>query len=454
MEKPNAVSVQNVTKSYRLFSSISERLKEVLHPFKKTYHKDFLALNNVSLEVKKGGTFGIIGRNGSGKSTLLQIICSVSQPTSGSVAVNGRISSLLSLGAGFNPEYTGRANVMFNGSLMGFTPAEMKDRLPLIQAFADIGDFFDQPVKTYSSGMYVRLAFASAINVDPDILIIDEALAVGDARFQQKCYQKFNDFKDAGKTIILVTHDTSAVLKHCDSAILLENGIAVESGHPKKVVDNYYKLLFGGTPASGYVNHTAQTQTHETAEKGAKTTAPKTDLDVFLEEMPSGDNCTKRKSYNKNETRYGNKKAEVVDYLVVCGSKFDPASVNGGDTIELYVKTLFHEDIHWPHFGYGIRTIDGIMLYATNTKYQGIKFPLIEKNTVHIFKFTLKMNLKAGDYFIAVGVAEDAPKFEMIDSRYDIVHLSVTQKNSFDGFVELESSCEEIKRINPEVSSS
>ncbi|TAN62409.1 ABC transporter ATP-binding protein, partial [bacterium] len=353
MENQIAVSVQNVTKSYRLFSSITERLKEVLHPFKKTYHRDFLALSGVSLEVKKGSVFGIIGRNGSGKSTLLQIICSVSQPTSGSVAVNGRISSLLSLGAGFNPEYTGRANVMFNGSLMGFTPSEMKERLPLIQSFADIGDFFDQPVKTYSSGMYVRLAFASAINVDPDILIIDEALAVGDARFQQKCYQKFNDFKDAGKTIILVTHDTGAVLTHCENAVLLDNGSIIENGHPKDVVNRYFDMLFGLNSAGGNAPPVAGNIENNNAAENRKNTK----LDEFLSITPDSDNCFTRKNYNKNEYRYGDRKAEIIDYLVICGNETDSEKINSGDLVEIYYKVRFHHDMEKPAFGFSLHTI-------------------------------------------------------------------------------------------------
>ena len=191
-----AIRIENLSKKYRLFASPRARLKEALHPFGKKYHREFWALKDVSFEVPKGQTLGILGRNGSGKSTLLQIIASVLQPTEGRVEVNGRVSAMLELGAGFNPEFTGRANVMFIGTLMGFSEADMRERLPAIEAFADIGEFIDQPVKTYSTGMFARLAFAAAINVDPDILVVDEILAVGDARFQQKCFRKFQEFQE------------------------------------------------------------------------------------------------------------------------------------------------------------------------------------------------------------------------------------------------------------------
>ncbi|MBF0318022.1 MAG: ABC transporter ATP-binding protein [Nitrospirae bacterium] len=251
MDDSIAIAVSNVSKKFRLFNSPKERLMEALHPFKRKFHREFWALQDVSFEVPKGATVGIVGRNGSGKSTLLQVICSVLHPTSGSVAVNGRISALLELGAGFNPELTGRANVFLHGTVMGLSREEIKGRVPLIEDFADIGEFFDQPVKTYSSGMFVRLAFATAINVDPDVLIIDEALAVGDAKFQHKCFGKFLDFQREHKTILFVSHSTESIVKHCDYAVLLEKGRVIEKGQPRAITDYYLDLLFTGQIA-GY----------------------------------------------------------------------------------------------------------------------------------------------------------------------------------------------------------
>jgi ABC-type polysaccharide/polyol phosphate transport system ATPase subunit len=238
-----ALSIHQVSKKYKLFNSPQERVWEALHPFKKKFHRDFWALKEVSLQIQKGQTLGIIGRNGSGKSTLLQLMAGVLKPTSGTIEVSGRISALLELGAGFNPEFTGRENIRFYGLLMGLSDVEIKNKIPEIETFADIGEFIDQPVKIYSSGMFVRLAFSAAIHVDPDILIIDEALAVGDAKFQHKCYQKFREFQEQGKTIIFVTHDMHAILKHCDHAFLMEAGSIVVSGKPSEVVHHYHELI-------------------------------------------------------------------------------------------------------------------------------------------------------------------------------------------------------------------
>ena len=247
-----AISVTNVSKKFRLFASPSARLAEALHPFRKAYHHEFWALRDISFTVNRGEVLGILGQNGSGKSTLLQIICSVMQATKGDVQAHGRISALLELGAGFNPDFTGRQNVMLNGSIMGFTRKEMQRRMPEIEAFADIGEFFDQPVKTYSSGMSVRAAFAAAIHIDPEILIVDEALAVGDAKFQHKCYARIEDFKARNKTIILVTHDVGQITAHCDRAILLSKGRLVLDGRPRDVVDRYIETIFAhDDPAPG-----------------------------------------------------------------------------------------------------------------------------------------------------------------------------------------------------------
>ena len=241
-----AISVRQVSKKFRLFNSPKERLAEALHPFRKKYHREFWALKDVSFDIFRGEIIGILGKNGSGKSTLLQIVCAIMQPTEGAVEVSGRISALLELGAGFNPEFTGRENVILNGSIMGISRQEMLHRLPVIEAFADIGDFFDQPVKTYSSGMFVRVAFAAAIHVDPDILIIDEALSVGDVRFQHKCFQTLAEFQKRKKTILLVTHSTEAVVKHCGRAFLIDGGVILEDGIPKNVVNSYLELMFTG----------------------------------------------------------------------------------------------------------------------------------------------------------------------------------------------------------------
>lgn len=228
-----------LSKKFRRYASVAEGIKEALHPLRKRYHREFWALRDVSFEVRRGESVGIVGRNGSGKSTLLQVICGILQPTTGSVEVAGKVAALLELGAGFHPEFTGRENVFLQGAIMGFTKEETEARFEEVASFADIGDFIEQPVRTYSSGMLVRLAFASAVSVEPDILVVDEALSVGDMRFQQKCYRKINDFKEMGGTIILITHDMSAVRNFCSTAAWLRDGVISELGNPVEVVKDY-----------------------------------------------------------------------------------------------------------------------------------------------------------------------------------------------------------------------
>ena len=239
-----AIQVQNVEKMYKLYDKPTDRLKESLGFSKKKRYKEHFALNNVSFNVKKGETVGIIGTNGSGKSTILKIITGVLNPCpGGNIVVDGRISALLELGAGFNGEYTGIENVYLNGTMIGFTKEEIDEKLQDIIDFADIGDFINQPVKTYSSGMFVRLAFAVAINIDPEILIVDEALSVGDVFFQAKCYHKFEEFKKMGKTILFVSHDLGSIGKYCDRVVLLNKGKKLNEGTPKEMIDIYKKLL-------------------------------------------------------------------------------------------------------------------------------------------------------------------------------------------------------------------
>ncbi|WP_199624323.1 ABC transporter ATP-binding protein [Paenibacillus alkalitolerans] len=243
MSSDIAISVQNISKSYRMYPSPQDRLKQFFVGSKKQFFKEFWALNNVSFDVRKGESVGIIGKNGSGKSTILQIITGTLKPTSGEVKLNGKVSALLELGSGFNPEFTGRENAIMNGAIMGLTQSEMVDRLPLIEEFAEIGDFIDQPVKTYSSGMFVRLAFACAVNVNPDILIVDEALAVGDMRFQLKCIDKMKSFKKEGKTILFVSHDSYAVRNFCDQAIWMMDGQVHLRGDVKTVTEQYQDFM-------------------------------------------------------------------------------------------------------------------------------------------------------------------------------------------------------------------
>jgi lipopolysaccharide transport system ATP-binding protein len=443
-----AISVKNLSKSFRMYSSPKERMKELLHPFGKKYHQAFWALKNVSFEVKQGETVGIIGQNGSGKSTLLQILCGVLKPTEGEVNVNGRISALLELGAGFNPEFTGRDNVYMNGALMGFTKEEMDERFDAIASFADIGEFIEQPVKTYSSGMFVRLAFATAINVDPDVLIVDEALAVGDAKFQFKCYGKFHEFINAGKTIIFVTHDTNAVLKHSDHAILIEKGAVLKSGDPNRVVNYYLELISTGTLPDGKGRPGGGLPPQR---KGAEIDAVKSvqfnELDRFIEEIPESDNVINRKSYNKHEHRFGDKRAEIVDYLLVCGEDIDPVVVGSGKIVKIYSKVKFYQPVESPVFSFGIKTVDGIIVYASNTFLYQIPVRPAGAMEVVTYCFSVKFNLNSGDYFIGMDCSEKVgDKIVNIDRRSGISHITVQSQNDFAGIIELETVFQEVIR--------
>src|SRR5262245_12606786 len=290
------VMVRNVSKAYRIYAHPRHRLLEALWRGRRRYHREFWALRDVSFEVESGRTLGIVGMNGSGKSTLLQIIAGIVQPTMGWVAVQGRVASLLELGAGFNPEFTGRENVLMQAAIMGFPREETPALLPRIEAFAEIGPFIDQPVKTYSSGMFVRLAFAAAINVDPEILIVDEALAVGDALFQARCFAKFREFKERGITIIFITHDLNLVTTHCDQSLLLDQGTLVARGLPKPVVDEYNRrisLRRETASASGF-------------KKPERNLASQESLSNELE----WDDLFE---INPNEDRYGTRKAEILE---------------------------------------------------------------------------------------------------------------------------------------------
>lgn len=244
MSSEIAIKVENLSKHYHLYTKPSDRLKQYLFRGRRQFYKEFIALDKITFEIKKGETLGIVGRNGAGKSTLLQMICGTLSPSHGDIDINGRVTAMLELGAGFNPEFTGRENVYMNATMLGFTGKEIDERYDSIIKFADIGEFIDQPVKTYSSGMYVRLAFSVQANFDPDIFIIDEALAVGDAYFVQRCMHRFNELKSNGVTILLVTHDMSAIKSHCDRAIWIDNGSIKMLGNSSEVVDQYISKLF------------------------------------------------------------------------------------------------------------------------------------------------------------------------------------------------------------------
>lgn len=439
-----AIVVRNVSKKHRLFESARDRLKEALHPFSKRYHQEFWALQGVSFEVPRGQTVGILGRNGSGKSTILQIIAGVMQPTSGEVIVNGRISALLELGAGFNPEFTGRDNAVFQAEVMGLSREEILLRIPAIEEFAGIGHFFDQPVKTYSSGMFVRLAFATAINIDPDILIVDEALSVGDAEFQQRCFAKFKEFQEKGVTIVFVTHDIESVVRHCQHAILLEEGGIVNAGLPKDVIAEYINLLEGRNLLA---NSIARLGDHkQQVRKVVCDSAPTNDLSRFLCEKPLSDVCTNRHGYNAREHHQSSARALIVDYLVVVDGIADVANVYSGQMIDVYFKIYFYENVQNPCYGLALKTIDGVTIYALNSQWTGAKPSAAVAGEYRIAHFCLPLMVNSGDIFLDFGVdeARNVGDYINLTRRMAILHLVVQATRSFHGLVDLNATVEEV----------
>lgn len=432
MNSDVAISVRNVSKKFRLFGSPQERLLEALHPFRKQYHHEFWALRDVSLEIHKGETIGILGRNGSGKSTLLQIICSVMQPTLGDIQVDGRISALLELGAGFNPEFTGRDNVILSGAVMGIPYKEMLHRLPRIEEFADIGEFFCQPVKTYSSGMYARLAFACSINVDPDILIVDEALSVGDAKFQNKCYMQFKKFQASGKTIIFVSHSTEAIMRNCTSALLLDGGRVIMQGQPQRAVDRYFELLFPSDPAARTF---LDAQTDEINNKREEVTAEEVaDLSDLNKLDSLSVACEVRNSYNKSEFRYGDRDVEVADYILVAGDKIFPTEIQSGTELVLYVKLKVKDFNGLLSAGFAVKSIEGVKLFGTNTISNGVLLPQVVPGDILWVRFNFFMNVGAGDIFLDLGCGDwSAPPARPLDRRHSVIHLIVSADGKFDG---------------------
>ncbi len=422
--------IQDIGRNMFGLSSRSDRLRM----------DEFWALNDVSFEVKKGETVGIIGANGSGKSTLLKLLNGIFMPDKGRIEIKGRVGALIEVGAGFHPMLTGRENIYVNGAILGMSKKEIDKKFDDIVKFADIGDFIDSPVKHYSSGMYVRLGFSVAVHSDPDILLIDEVLAVGDASFQNKCFKKLSEFKKEGKTIILVTHDLDAIARHCDRAVLFEGGSISRTGDPNSVVNHYYKIILGGNDLSSYAVSPEGSSINSSAAAG------KPELDKFLEEIPLTDQCIYRRSYNKNEDRFGDRRAEIVDYLIVCKDIVDPTIIQSGDKIDLYLKISFHNSIGNLRYGFLIKTIDGVKIYGWNTQFDGVSVGPAHGSNMQIIKFSIKMNLTGGDFFIDIGFDElinNNPT--TIDKRNDFIHLVVQAKKTFTGLVELECSYEEIK---------
>ena len=414
-----AIEVKDVDKVYKLYEKPSDRIKEALGLGSKVRHTDHKALSDVSMTIYQGETVGIIGTNGSGKSTILKIITGVLNPTAGEVKVNGRISALLELGAGFNMEYNGIENIYLNGTMIGFTEKEIDEKLQSILDFADIGEYVYQPVKTYSSGMFVRLAFAVAINIDPEILIVDEALSVGDVFFQAKCYHKFEEFKAMGKTILFVSHDLSSIAKYCDRVVLLNQGTKLGEGAPKEMIDTYKQVLVG------------QYQLPESSSEGNLLE------DEDIRKLASGQNV------NPDLLEYGSKKAEIVEYYFTDDKGVHTSAVVKGSRFTIHMKVEIKEDIQAPIFAFSFKNIKGTEITGTNTMFEKTFLEPVNAGDVKEITFEQEMNLQGGDYLLSLGVTGyEGDTFTVYHRLYDVINLTVISDKNTVGFYDMNSRIE------------
>ena len=435
MAEDIAISVNDVSKMYKLYDNPMDRLKESLGLSRKKKYKEHYALNHVSFQVHKGETVGIIGTNGSGKSTILKIITGVLSPTGGEVSVNGRISALLELGAGFNGEYSGLENVYLNGSMIGFSREEIDAKLQSILDFADIGEFIHQPVKTYSSGMFVRLAFAVAINIDPEILIVDEALSVGDVFFQAKCYRKFEEFKEMGKTILFVSHDLSSIGKYCDRVVLLNKGEKLAEGGAKEMVNLYRRVL---------VNQYDDADLEEGAENA------EAGQDGQLTDGTAGENVSKKEhagggramkdslNLNPKVLEYGSKLGEIVDFAIRDDTGMITNVIEKGKEFSVQMKVRFQADVNDPIFAFTLKDLKGTEITGTNTMYEHTPVKPQKAGDVREITFKQIMPLEAGEYMLCLGCTgyKDGD-FTVFHRLYDVCNLTVITDKKAVGYFDM-----------------
>ena len=435
MAEDIAISVNDVSKMYKLYDNPMDRLKESLGLSTKKKYTEHYALNHVSFQVHKGETVGIIGTNGSGKSTILKIITGVLSPTGGEVSVNGRISALLELGAGFNGEYSGLENVYLNGSMIGFSREEIDAKLQSILDFADIGEFIHQPVKTYSSGMFVRLAFAVAINIDPEILIVDEALSVGDVFFQAKCYRKFEEFKEMGKTILFVSHDLSSIGKYCDRVVLLNKGEKLAEGGAKEMVNLYRRVL---------VNQYDDADLEEGAENA------EAGQDGQLTDGTAGENVSKKEhagggramkdslNLNPKVLEYGSKLGEIVDFAIRDDTGMITNVIEKGKECSVQMKVRFQADVNDPIFAFTLKDLKGTEITGTNTMYEHTPVKPQKAGDVREITFKQIMPLEAGEYMLCLGcTGYKDDDFTVFHRLYDVCNLTVITDKKAVGYFDM-----------------
>jgi ABC-type polysaccharide/polyol phosphate transport system ATPase subunit len=387
-----AISVQDLSKVFSIYESPLDVLRELISG--KARHKSFWALRDISLDIRKGESVGIVGRNGAGKSTLLRILAGTMDETSGLVRVAGRVSSILELGTGFHPEYTGRENIVMGGLCLGMTREEIENKMDWIIDFSELDDFINQPFKTYSTGMQMRLTFSTATCIPADVLIIDEALAVGDAKFQRRCFDRLNGFRAEGRTILLVSHDLNSICTFCDRAILLEQGSIQETGNPEYVARVYHKLLFGNAAKDAEIS---------TSDPATIDASPAPSSAAATETVPVDD-----------AAHYGDKKIEVTDLLILDDRGHAVTQLESGSRYRIRVQATLHEDLDDIHVGFLIRNPKGIDLFGVNTMSMGTTIEPGKRGAKLNAELSLTMWLTSGDYFLTISFARsDATQYDL-----------------------------------------
>ncbi len=426
----NVIEIKNLVKKYKMYNKKKDRLLEILFP-KVQRHTDFTAMNNLNLSVKKGEVVGILGRNGAGKSTLLKMITGVVVPTSGTIEVKGKISSLLELGTAFNMDLTGEENIYQHGQVMGLTREEIENSKQKIIDFADIGDHLYQPVKTYSSGMFARLAFSCAINVNPEILIVDEVLSVGDMAFQLKCFKKFEEFKSQGKTILFVTHNVSDILKNCTRTIILTDGSKIFDGDVKEGVELYKKIITGNMPKAESKEDKKEKTNKENSK--AKTKDKNTWKSHFNE--------------NPNLIEYGNLDAEVIDYGIFDENDNYLNAIDNDKIIKLKSKVKFNKDVDNPIFTMTIKNFNGIEIVGTNTMLEKIYPGKFKKGDIVTIEFIQKLPIAPNKYtlsFSCTHINGDG-ELEVLNRKYEALLIEILSSKDCVGLLRIDPKINIIK---------
>jgi lipopolysaccharide transport system ATP-binding protein len=444
-----AVAVSGVTKRYRLYASIGDRIKEMVHPFRRTYHNEFWALKGVDLEVERGECLGILGRNGAGKSTLLKVIAGIIKPTAGEVHVAGRIEAMFQLGAGFSPEQTGRENVEMQCLIADLPRAKIAAKVAEVEDFADVGAYFDQPVRTYSSGMFMRVAFAAAILTEPDILIVDEALAVGDVKFQHKCFGRILDFRRRGSTVILVTHSPDLISLHCTRGVVLHAGHIVTDDKPDQAIHHYHRILYGG-PVGATTADVEPVGAVASGDLPLSNVATTNDIARTADiRLGSGvDRAHLRRGYNANEFRYGTGEASVLDCVMLCDGEVDATHVGQRKRIIFLMQIRFNADIDNPSYGIVLKTKDEVRLYGTMTEMLGQSFQPARAGDEVMVQVDVGVPLPGGAVFVDLGVARYVGgELVALDIRKSVLHFTVEFTPRWTGFCDLAATFQEVGRV-------